>query len=45
MRADNTATIIAAARNRSELTRSKAIRALRELHATGAPVSFEAVAR
>ncbi len=45
MRADNTAAIIAAARNRSELTRSKTIRALRELDAAGTPVSFEAVAR
>ena len=45
VRADNTAAIIAAARTRSELTRSNAIRALRELDAAGTPVSFEAVAR
>jgi len=45
MRADNTAAIIAAARRRGELTRAKAIRALRELDHAGAPVSFEAVAR
>ena len=45
MRADNTAAIIAAARRRGELTRAKAIRALRELDHAGAPVTFEAVAR
>lgn len=35
----------AAARQRHELTRSKAIRAIRELDNTGAAISFEAVAR
>jgi hypothetical protein len=45
MRPDNAAPIIAAAQRRHELTRSKAIQALRELHATGTPVTFEAVAR
>jgi phage tail protein X len=45
MRPDNTAPIIAAARRRRELTRAKAIRALRELGHAGTPVSFEAVAR
>jgi uncharacterized protein DUF6262 len=45
MRADNTAAIIAAAQRRHELTRAKAIRALRELNHAGAPVTFEAVAR
>jgi hypothetical protein len=45
MRPDNTAAIITAARHRRELTRSKAIRALRELDAAGTPVTFETVAR
>ena len=45
MRADNTAHLIAAASRRHELTRSKAIRALRELDAAGTTVTFEAVAR
>ena len=44
MRADNTRHIIAAARQRRELTRAKAIQALRALDAKGAPVTFEAVA-
>jgi hypothetical protein len=42
---DNTAPIIAAARRRHELTRSKAVQALRELHTAGTPITFEAVAR
>lgn len=42
---DNSAVIIAAARRRRELTRAKAIRALRELDRAGTPVTFEAVAR
>ncbi|MDX2524523.1 DUF6262 family protein [Streptomyces europaeiscabiei] len=41
----NPAPLIAAARKRRELTRAKAIQALRELDRTGAPVSFEGVAR
>jgi Family of unknown function (DUF6262) len=45
MRADNTAPLISAARTRHELTRSKAIRALRELEPAGTPVTFETVAR
>lgn len=45
MRPDNTAPIIAAAQRRHELTRSKAVQALRELHTAGAPVTFETVAR
>lgn len=45
MRADNSAFIIAAAQRRSQLTRSKAIQALRELDQTGKPVTFDAVAR
>ena len=44
MRPDNTAPIIAAARHRHELTRSKAIQALRELDHTGAPVTFASIA-
>jgi hypothetical protein len=45
MRPDNTPAIIAAAQRRRELTRAKAIRALRELDHAGTPVTFEAVAR
>ncbi len=45
MRADNTAPIIAAARHRHELTRAKAIRALRELSSAVTPVTFDTVAR
>jgi hypothetical protein len=44
MRPDNTAPIIAAARHRRELTRAKAIQALRELDHAGTPVTFAAVA-
>ena len=44
MRADNTAPIIAAARRRHELTRSKAIQALRELDHAGKPVTFASIA-
>jgi small-conductance mechanosensitive channel len=45
MRADNTAPLISAARRRSELTRAKAIRALRELDHAGTPVTFQTAAR
>jgi hypothetical protein len=45
MPADNTAHLISAARRRHELTRAKAIRALRELGHAASPVTFEAVAR
>jgi hypothetical protein len=45
MRADNTRHIIAAARQRHELTRAKAIQALRTLDGDGSPVTFEAVAQ
>jgi hypothetical protein len=45
MRADNTRHIIAAARQRHELTRAKAIQALRTLDAQGTAVTFETVAR
>jgi hypothetical protein len=44
MRPDNTAAVIAAARHRRELTRAKAIQALRELDHAGTPVTFAAVA-
>lgn len=44
MRAEHTPPIVAAARRRHELTRAKAIQALRELERTGAPISFAAVA-
>jgi hypothetical protein len=44
VRADNTGPLIDAARNRRELTRAKAIRALRELDHAGTPVTFAAVA-
>jgi hypothetical protein len=37
--------IITAARQRHELTRARAIQALRQLDRAGAPVTFEAVAR
>jgi hypothetical protein len=45
MRADNSRHIIAAARQRRELTRAKAIQALRTLDNDGAPVTFETVAQ
>ena len=45
MRADNTRHIIDSARQRRELTRAKAIQALRTLDAAGTPVTFETVAR
>lgn len=45
MRADNTRHIIAAAQQRHELTRAKAIQALRTLDAEGSPVTFESVAQ
>jgi len=45
MRPDNTAPLISAARGRHELTRAKAIRAIRELDHAGTPVTFEVVAR
>jgi hypothetical protein len=44
MRPDNTAPIIAAAHQRHELTRAKAIRALRELDHAGTPITFAAIA-
>jgi hypothetical protein len=45
MPADNATRLIAAAQRRHELTRSKAIQALRELEHAGSPVTFESVAR
>jgi hypothetical protein len=45
MRADNTRHIVAAAQQRHEYTRAKAIQALRTLDAEGRPVTFEAVAK
>jgi hypothetical protein len=44
MQADRSAPLVAAARHRHELTRARAIKALRELAAAGAPVTFHAVA-
>jgi hypothetical protein len=45
MPADNIAHLITAARSRHELTRAKAIRALRELDHAGGHVTFEIVAQ
>lgn len=45
MRADNSRYIVAAARNRHEHTRTKAIQALREIDAAGTAATFDAVAR
>jgi hypothetical protein len=44
VRPDNTAPLIGAARRRHELTRAKAILALRELDHAGTPVTFQSVA-
>ncbi len=44
MRADNTWHLVSTARHRHELARSKAIRAIRELDAAGAAVTFQTVA-
>jgi hypothetical protein len=45
MRADNSSHLAVSARRRHELTRAKAVRALRELDIADAPVTFESVAR
>jgi hypothetical protein len=45
MRADNSHHLIAAAQDRAEQTRSRALRALRRLDQAGIAVTFEAVAR
>ncbi|WP_204805630.1 DUF6262 family protein [Mycobacterium riyadhense] len=44
MRADNSRHIVAAAKNRRELTRAKAIQALKTLDNNGATITFESVA-
>lgn len=44
MPADNTSPLITAARRRHELTRAKAIRAVRELDRLGTPITFQTVA-
>jgi hypothetical protein len=44
MRADNSRHLVAAARDRAQQTRRRALRALRRLEATGKPITFEAVA-
>jgi len=44
MPADNTTHLVAAAQRRHELTRSKAIQALRELEHAGSPVNFQTIA-
>jgi hypothetical protein len=45
MPADNSDHLAVAARRRHELTRAKAIQALRELDRAGAPVTFQTIAR
>jgi hypothetical protein len=45
MRADNSSYLVAAAKQRHELVRSKAVQALRQLDRAGTPVTFETVAR
>ncbi len=45
MRPDNTRHLLAASRRRAEDTRLRAVAALRRMDATGAPVTFEALAR
>ena len=45
MRADNSRHLVAAAQQRAEQTRTRALRALRRLDDTGTAVTFEAVAR
>jgi hypothetical protein len=44
MRADNSEHLITSAKRRHELTRAKAIKAIRELAQTGEPVDFSTVA-
>jgi hypothetical protein len=44
-RPDNSRHLIKAAQQRAALTRSKAVQALRTLHADGHPVTFDAVAK
>lgn len=45
MPSDNSHHLAVAARRRAELTRAKAVQALRELDRAGAPISFDGVAR
>jgi hypothetical protein len=45
MRADNSHHVIAAARRKSAATRKRAVAALRRMDKTGAPISFDALAR
>jgi hypothetical protein len=45
MPADNSDHLAVAARRRHELTRAKAIQALRELDRTGTPITFQTLAR
>lgn len=45
MRADNSRHIIAAARQRREYTRAKAVQALRSLATAGQPITFQSVAQ
>lgn len=44
MRADNSHHIVAAARRRAQATHAKALRAVRDMDATGEPVTFDKVA-
>ncbi len=45
MRADNSHHVIAAARRRAQLTRRRAVAALRRMDNSGLPVTFDALAR
>jgi hypothetical protein len=45
MRADNSRHLIKAAQQRAELTRRRAVAALRRMDSTGKPITFESVAR
>lgn len=45
MRADNTAHLLAATRQRADHTRQRALTALRRLDVTGVPVTYQALAR
>jgi len=45
MRPDNTRFLIQAAHQRSQATRQRAIQALRDLAATGDPITFQTIAR
>jgi hypothetical protein len=45
MRPDHTASIVAAAKQRHEVTRAKAVQALRELDRSGTAITFEVVAQ